>query len=217
MLAGLFERLEATYGDLGWWPARDAFEVAVGAVLTQNTAWRNVERAMAGLTEAGLLDPAAMGDAPHETLAEAIRPAGYFNVKTRRLQALCAAWRAAGGAEGLAARETPSLRAYLLDIHGVGRETADDIVLYAFYRPVFVVDAYTYRILGRYGWLDDEPPYEGLRERLETTLAGTPQAYQHYHAYLVELGKEHCRPRPRCAECPVTDLCGKRGVAAGQG
>ncbi|MDZ7810071.1 MAG: endonuclease [Arhodomonas sp.] len=181
-------------------------------MLTQNTAWRNVERAMAALRDAGMLDPDAIVAAPDEELAAAIRPSGYFRVKARRLKAVCTGWREAGGAAGLSRLSTPALREYLLDLHGVGRETADDIVLYGFHRPVFVVDAYTDRILGRYGWLTHRPGYEGLRRRLESALPAPAAAYQRHHAQIVALGKDHCRAEPRCSACPVGDICARHGV-----
>ncbi len=211
----VFDRLLAAYGPQHWWPASDGpFEVMVGAVLTQNTAWTNVERAIANLRDAGLLEPAAMGAAPTETLAEAIRPSGYFNVKARRLQALVAWYHAVGGAEALARWSTDDLRRGLLEVNGVGPETADDIVLYAFHRPVFVIDAYTRRIFQRLGL---EPArgdgYEDWRAAFEAALfdpadpAGGVALFNEYHALIVAHGKDVCRPRPLCGTCVLADAC----------
>jgi len=207
MLRQVHDALLAAFGPQGWWPADGPFEVAVGAVLTQNTAWRNVERAISDLREAELLSPRAMIDAPHGALAAAIRPSGYFNVKARRLKALCRHWLDLGGADGLAARDTDDLRRGLLTVTGVGPETADDIVLYAFDRPVFVIDAYTRRILSRLGIIDGDEGYDDLRGRIESRLGSDTALFNEYHALLVRLGKDICRPAPRCGECPLENIC----------
>jgi len=202
-----YRRLYAALGPQHWWPADTAFEVLVGAVLTQNAAWRNVERAMDGLRAAGLLDARAVAAADHATLAAAIRPSGYFNVKARRLQAACRAWLDHGGEAGLAALETVTLRATLLAVHGLGRESVDDVLLYAFQRPVFVVDAYTRRIFTRLGNLAGDEGYEAVRARFEAELPPDPTLYNEYHALIVVLGKEICRPRPLCGACPLSGTC----------
>jgi len=210
-VAWVYERLLAAFGPQGWWPGDGgAFEVAVGAVLTQNTAWRNVERALAGLREQGWLNPEGVRDAPLDALGEAIRPSGYFNVKARRLQALATAWCDAGGEAGLAERDTAALRRWLLGIKGVGRETADDVVVYGFGRPVFVVDAYTRRIFERLGIATGDESYEALRESVEADLGngdGATARLNEFHALLVALGKDICRPRPVCPSCPLLNGC----------
>lgn len=206
-LRAIYQALRAHHGHLDWWPGDGAFEIAVGAVLTQNTAWTNVEKAVTRLRERHLLAPGPMLDCPQAVLAEAIRPSGYFNVKARRLQALCRAWLDAGGVAGLAALDTATLRQRLLAVHGVGRETADDILLYAFERPVFVIDAYTRRIFTRLGLVAGEPGYEALREAVEGALGPDVALYNDYHAQIVALGKATCRPRPRCPTCPLAGQC----------
>lgn len=203
-----FQRLHDAFGPQHWWPAETAFEVVVGAVLTQNAAWTNVERAIHGLRAAGLLDAAAIAAADHDALAAAIRPSGYFNVKARRLQAACRAWLEHGGEAGLARLDTAALRATLLAVHGLGRESVDDIVLYAFHRPVFVVDAYTRRIFTRLGNLSGEEGYEAVRARFEAELPRDAALYNEYHALIVALGKDICRPRrPLCGQCPLRARC----------
>ena len=164
-LRSVYDRLHRHHGGQAWWPAETAFEVLVGAVLTQNTAWTNVERAIANLRTQGVLDAEAIVAAPHEALAGWIRPSGYFNVKAGRLKALCGWYLEHGGFERLNAWETAALRESLLAVKGIGPETADDIVLYAFHRPVFVIDAYTRRIFGRLGLNHPAGGYEALRLR----------------------------------------------------
>ena len=159
----LYQRLIAHFGPLNWWPGETRFEIMVGAILTQNTAWTNVERAIANLRNAQCLHPDAMRAMPPDTLAELIRPAGYFNVKQRRLRNLLDWLHAQGGEQALMQWETAPLRDGLLSVNGIGPETADDILLYAFERPVFVIDAYTRRLFSRFGWISGDEPYEMLR------------------------------------------------------
>ncbi|MBK5935267.1 MAG: endonuclease [Halorhodospira halophila] len=214
-LRWLLEQLVAHHGEQHWWPAETAFEVLVGAVLTQNTAWSNVERAMEQLRGAGLLDPVALIEAEGDEVAEAIRPAGYFNVKTRRLRNLCIAYLQEGCMEGMQLRRTEALREKLLAVNGVGRETADDILLYAFHRPVFVIDAYTRRILQRLGWIQGDEGYERLRAGVEAALGPDTAAFNELHAQIVALGKDTCRPTPRCADCPLSAACAHAAGGAG--
>lgn len=203
----VFERLYAHYGPQAWWPADSTFEILLGAVLTQNTAWTNVEKALAGLRQAGLTRPEAIVGASHETLAAAIRPAGYFNVKARRLKALCRAYLEWGGHPAMAAMPTGALREALLGVHGIGRETADDILLYAFHRPVFVVDAYTRRIFERLALVEPGLGYEAVRQRFEAALGPDVAVFNEYHALIVQLGKSVCRPRPLCGRCCLSPIC----------
>ena len=203
----VYRLLRDHFGPRHWWPAETEFEVMAGAILTQNTAWSNVTRAMAALRERSLLDPAAMLAAPEGSLAEAIRPCGYFNVKTRRLRHLCAALLADGGVEGWRRWRTQALRERLLGIHGVGEETADCILLYVYYRPVFVIDAYTRRVFSRLELLDADARYRSLAEVFENALGEDPALYNEYHAQIVALGNRICRPRPRCRECPLIEIC----------
>jgi endonuclease-3 related protein len=206
-LFDIYQVLYTHYGRQHWWPGDSAFEIMVGAVLTQNTAWINVEKAINNLKQADALTAEAIVNAPAKHLAEWLRPSGYFNVKARRLQAYCQ-WLLAEGGEGeLARRDTDTLRRELLSVHGIGPETADDILLYAFDRPVFVIDAYTRRLFSRLGLIDGSEPYEVLRALFENTLASDPQLFNEYHALIVIHAKDTCRPRPRCDQCCLAGQC----------
>lgn len=210
--------------DMPWWPAgyaqdrpRRVFEIAIGAVLTQNTNWRNVEKALANLERGQALDVEVIDALADETLAELIRPSGFYRIKTRRLKSLTAAWIEAGGYRVLAGMETGALRAWLLAIHGVGRETADDILLYGFERPVWVIDAYTRRLVERLGFARIAAmPYDALAAAL---LAHTPtptaSTLARWHGLVVEHVKAHCRVRPMCEGCPLRERCeyGQRQVS----
>ncbi len=202
-----FEALRAAHGPQRWWPAETPFEVMVGAVLTQNTAWVNVERGLARLTALTALAPESILELPEADLADCLRPVGYFNVKARRLRAFCAAFLAQGGLEGLSRLATPALRHRLLAVKGVGPETADDMLLYAFHRPVFVVDAYTRRLFVRLGDLAGNEGYETIRHAFEHALGPDPLLFNEYHALIVRHGKEVCRTRPRCGDCCLADRC----------
>lgn len=205
-LRGFYESLLAGFGPQGWWPGRTRFEVVVGAILTQNTAWTNVERAIRNLRKEGLLTPAALHGSDVEGLAEAIRPAGYFNIKARRLKNFTAhLFGRHGGSLGRLFNNTPSgLRTELLEINGVGPETADSIVLYAAGMAEFVVDAYTKRILARHGIVDEGAGYDEVKALFMDNLPADPTIFNEYHALIVKTGKDFCRPRdPRCDECPL--------------
>jgi len=206
-LGRALEALDTHYGPQDWWPAETRFEVIVGAVLTQNTSWTNVERGLGNLAAAGRLSPGGILGAGHETLATLLRPSGYFNVKARRLTAVVAWFEAEGGFDGLDPWTTDALRAALLEVHGIGPETADDILLYAFDRPVFVVDAYTKRLFSRLVGLDPGRGYEWWRAHFESTLAADAARYNQYHALIVAHGKSVCRPRPRCETCVLEAGC----------
>lgn len=206
----IYQRLSQTFGPQGWWPADTPFEVAVGAILTQNTNWRNVTLAIERLKTAGLLTPAALETVPEAALAELIRPAGYYRVKARRLKNLAAfLCRNYGGSlDSLAAADHLRIREELLRLKGIGPETADNILLYALQKPVFVVDAYTHRILSRHGLAPETCSYEELQELFHAALPPEVPLFQEYHALLVRLGKTCCRPRPRCQACPLVTLLG---------
>ncbi len=202
--------------EMPWWPAgyaRDAegraFEIAVGAVLTQNTNWNNVEKALANLHAANVLDATRILDLDDETLAELIRPSGFFRIKTRRLRAMTEAWQGAGRLEGLQARPTNDLRDWLLGIHGVGFETADDILLYALERPVWVIDAYTRRLFHRLGFPETAArKYDLLAGELLThTREPTAARLARWHGLIVEHAKTHCRVKPSCDGCPLLERC----------
>lgn len=210
LLMDVYHRLRAGRGHQGWWPGNGPYEVVVGAVLTQNTAWSNVEKAIGNLRAAGVLDPHRLAGLGHDELAALLKPAGYFNVKARRLRALNDfLLRETNGDVTALGRDldTATLRSRLLAVPGVGRETADSILLYALGRPVFVVDAYTRRIFGRMGLVDPTADYDDVRDFFETRLRPDPDLYNDYHAQIVIHGKETCRTRPRCGECPLRSLC----------
>ena len=208
----LHDRLLERYGGQGWWPADTPFEVVVGAVLTQNAAWTNVEYALANLRAAGALTPGGILALSPRKLGTLIRPSGYYNVKAKRLQSVCRFVRDHGGVEALAQWGTHELREALLAVHGIGRETADDILLYGFHRPVFVIDAYTRRIFSRLGHFDGGEGYEALRAAFERALPEDPELYKEYHALIVRHAKEACAVKPRCGVC-----CLRRRCAVGRG
>jgi endonuclease-3 related protein len=208
-LMEIYRLLDDRYGPQHWWPGDSPFEIITGAILTQNTNWLNVEKAISNLKDAGLLDPVGLLQVDIDRLAGLIRPAGYFNIKARRLKSFIE-WLFANGRRGsidrVAEMPTDSLRESLLQINGIGPETADSILLYAFDRPVFVVDAYTCRIMGRHRLLEPDADYEQVREFLESGTAADTTLFNEYHALLVRLGKEYCRPKPKCAGCPLESL-----------
>ena len=203
----VYRRLLGAYGPQGWWPAESPFEVVVGAVLTQNAAWTNVEYALGHLRAADALSPEAILALSEERLGALIRPSGYFNVKAARLQAVCRFLVEHGGIEALRPWGTGALRDAFLGVHGIGRETADDIVLYAFHRPVFVIDAYTRRVFERLGLFAGDERYETLRRAFERALGNDVPVYQEYHGLLVRHCKEACHVRPRCDRCCLRSRC----------
>ena len=210
MLLEIYRRLYERFGPQHWWPAKEGpFEVMVGAILTQNTNWTNVSRAIENLRASGLLDFAALEALPPADLAAHIRPAGYFRVKANRLRNLLAMIRErfGGDLQQLFALEPAVMREHLLAVSGIGPETADSIILYAANKPIFVVDAYTHRILSRHGLIDDEADYHAVQELFHDHLPADVQLYNEYHALLVRLGKECCKKRnPRCQECPLEGM-----------
>lgn len=220
ILWSVYEALLEAYGPQGWWPAASRFEVCVGAVLTQNAAWGNVEQAIARLAEAGRLSLDGILDCSPERLGELIRPSGYFNVKARRLRNLCGFLARAGGLDEFARLPLSRQRSGLLGVNGIGPETADDIMLYALDRPVFVIDAYTRRLLQRLGLATGTESYETLRLGFEQALStsdgtGTGQdvaVYNEYHALIVRHAKEACRKRPDCDVCVLRRECPGVGV-----
>ena len=205
-IRAFFPAMLQAYGPQGWWPADTELDMIVGAVLTQNTSWKNVERAIANLKRAGLLDPAALEAADAASLAEVIRPAGYYNIKARRLKSFIhmLATDFGGSLDALLKLPTGALRERILGVTGIGPETADSIVLYAARRPVFVVDAYTARIFHRHGMIDDEATYDDIQGLIQGSLADDVPLFQEYHALLVAVGKRQCRKRaPLCRGCPL--------------
>ena len=211
-LGSIFERLQERYGARNWWPAESPFEVCVGAILTQNTNWGNVEKAIARLKGAGRLSVEGIATLQTEELAALIRPAGYFNVKAGRLQEFVTFLQAEAGGnlDQLFMHDRQHLRRLLLDVRGIGPETADSILLYAGNLPSFVVDAYTKRIFSRLGLVDALIGYEPLRDFFMERLPEDARLYNEYHALIVEHGKQYCRPRPLCAGCCLADSCASR-------
>lgn len=202
----LYERLFNAYGPLNWWPGESPFEVMVGAVLTQNTNWGNVEKAIANLRQADALSLPAMSALEPARLAGLIRPAGYYNLKAKRLSNLLAMIneRYDGDLEWFFAQSTEEIRRALLAVKGVGPETADSICLYAADKPVFVIDAYTFRILGRHGLAEEDMGYFELQELFMDALPQEVPMFNQFHAMLVHLGKDRCKKtNPRCEGCPA--------------
>lgn len=205
-----YDALLKSFGPQGWWPGRTRFEVIVGAVLTQNTNWRNVEKAIRNLKGEKLLTPAAMHAVPLKKLSRLIRPAGYFNVKAGRLRGFTGhLFKHHDGSLGKLFSpkfydDTDALRDELLSVHGVGPETADSILLYAAGRPSFVVDAYTRRVLSRHNLVGEKATYDEMRSLFMDNLKGDIKIFNEYHALIVRVGKDYCRPRePRCEACPL--------------
>ena len=188
-----------------WWPARTRLEMMIGAILTQNTAWTNVEKAISNLRKFNALNLPALEKATQDQIAEWIRPAGYFNQKSGYIKAIVETLRERfdGSLYKLFALDTPALRKELLSWKGVGPETADSILLYAGKRPVFVVDAYTKRVCSRHGWCEKDASYDSVAKLFTDNLPKDVQLYNEYHALIVRLCKEHCNTQPKCSGCPL--------------
>lgn len=201
----IYDRLLRCFGPRGWWPGDTTFEVMVGAILTQNTAWQNVEKAIANLKDKGLLNPSGLYLIPERELAELIRPAGYFNVKARRLKNFVKFLfeHYDGDPDRLAESNLSDLRQELLAINGVGPETADSILLYALNKPIFVVDAYTKRIFSRHNLIPVGASYSEVQAFLMDNLPRDVALYNEFHALMVHLGKTFCKAKPDCETCPI--------------
>ncbi|MFO7987367.1 MAG: endonuclease III domain-containing protein [Desulfatiglandaceae bacterium] len=204
-LREMFHLLKTRFGPQQWWPADTPLEVMVGAVLTQNTNWKNVEKAILNLKKKDLLSLERLYGLAPEALAHEIRPAGYYNIKARRLKNLIGfvMEQYAGDLEALRKARTQTLRQDLLSVNGVGPETADSILLYALDRPVFVVDAYTHRILSRHAMADQEETYHELQQLFMMHLPDDSSLYNEFHALIVQAGKHYCRRTPLCERCPL--------------
>lgn len=199
------DALLAHYGPPKWWPADSPFEVMVGAILTQNTSWKNVEKAIRNLKVYDLLDARKIHELDQDTLAMAIKPAGTYNLKAARLKGFVA-WfleRFGGDIDRMKQASPDRLREELLEVKGIGPETADAILLYALEMPVFVVDAYTHRILTRHDLALEEATYDDLKEVFERALPRDPKVYNDFHALIVSVGKDFCRPKAKCDDCPL--------------
>lgn len=205
-LSSIYKKLYLRFGPQHWWPGESPFEVVVGAILTQNTSWHNVEKAINNLKQAGALSPRELYRISRRRLASLIRPAGYFNLKAKRLKSfldvLCGSYK--GDLKQMFRTDTLRLRQTLLGINGIGPETADSILLYAAARPVFVVDAYTRRIFLRHGLVKESDSYGQIQDLFISRLKRNSGVFNEYHALLVRLGKEVCtKNNPKCGTCPL--------------
>jgi endonuclease-3 related protein len=206
-LESVFDALLAQHGAQHWWPAESGFEVVVGAVLIQRTAWRNAELALTALRAAELLDPAALAASSPAQIAALVRPAGFYRQKAERLHALAHWLKTAGGLAHLARLDDRTLEAAWLAQPGIGPETAAVICLYAFGRPLFVIDAYARRLFSRLGWIAGDEPGDLLRGTCERAMGTDAAIYNEYHALVVAHAKSHCRVTPRCDGCVLRRRC----------
>lgn len=205
LLGRVFQRLLRFFGPQHWWPAQTPFEVIIGAILTQNTAWKNVEQSIAALRRNNLLDFRVLHALPQPDLALLIRSSGYYNQKARKIKAFCdhveEYWH--GDLTHFLSQDMEALRSELLGIHGIGPETADSIVLYAAGQPSFVVDSYTYRVFSRHEWIPENQSYDELRDFFMSSLDPNVHFFQEYHALLVRTGHLYCKRKPLCESCPL--------------
>jgi endonuclease-3 related protein len=213
LIKGVFDRLFAALGPQYWWPADSPFEVIVGAILTQNTAWRNVKQAIGKLRDHDLLTAEAISTLSLSELASLIRASGYYNQKAQKVKAFCEHigihWQ--GNLNAFLSQDLDKLRTELLSLHGIGPETADSIILYAAGQASFVVDAYTHRIFHRHGWIPETIGYEDLRSFFMETIEPDVVLFQEYHALLVRTGHLYCRRKPACGSCPLDGWQGAWG------
>jgi endonuclease III related protein len=210
----VYRLLLRRFGHSGWWPGDTPFEVCLGAILTQNTAWTNVEKALARVRAAGRLSFDGLRGLPRGRLEALLRPSGTYRIKARRVRAFLSfiESRHGGRVEAMASCEPRVLRRQLLEVDGIGPETADSIALYAAGHPLFVVDAYTRRVFGRLGLLRGGEPYDVVQRFFHRRLPSDPGLFNDYHAQIVRLAKEHCRTVPRCPSCPLEEVCPRRGL-----
>ncbi len=208
-LEQVYQHFFDCYGPQHWWPGDTPFEVIVGAILTQSTAWINVEKAIAKLKEADMMDPISLQRIPVDDLAQLIRSSGYYNVKARKLKAFVERLAEFNNSlEAMFAPDIPALRAELLSIYGIGEETADSIILYAAGKPIFVIDAYTHRIMDRLGLSPVQGNYAALQSVFMNALPHDQKLFNEYHALLVQHGKRICRKTsPACASCCLGKMC----------
>ncbi len=211
-LLEIFERLYKAYGPQHWWPADTPYEMMLGAILTQNTAWTNVEKALSNLKKAGALNQTFLLNCDRDQLAELIRPSGYFNIKAQRLQNFACWYQQQGRFKQLVRLGDQELRTRLLKVNGIGPETADDILLYAFQRPVFVIDAYTRRLLLAFGLIEGRENYELLRQAFEAALDPDVELFQEFHALIVRHAKQGCSGEKECPHCCVIAPLRTRGT-----
>ncbi len=199
----IYKILYRTFGTQHWWPGDTPFEVMVGAILTQNTAWKNVEKAINNLKKHDLLSPEKIYNTPTEEVAEIIKPSGFFNIKALRLKSLISFFIEDYQGKIKKMKEDENIREKLLSVSGIGKETADSILLYALNIPVFVVDAYTKRVLLRHNIIKEDSTYDEIQFIFTDALPEDVQIYNEYHALIVKLAKEYCRKKPLCDNCPL--------------
>lgn len=204
-LLSIYEKLADHFGPSGWWPSDSPFEISVGAILTQNTNWGNVEKAIANLKQADLLSPASLNEVRPARLSRVIRPSGYYRVKAARLKDFVRFLMSKyeGRLSNTGRTGTAELRAELLDVNGIGPETADSILLYALERSVFVVDAYTRRIFSRLNLIDEKASYNEIQEFFMQSLPHDLNLFKEYHGLIVWLAKAYCKLKPLCTACPL--------------
>lgn len=204
----IYEMLESCFGFQGWWPGRNNFEILVGAMLTQQTSWKNVDKALLNLRKSGLLSLDALAGADLHKLEIMIKPSGYYRQKAARLKAVCNHIRDRHSTlRRFLANDVQTLRAELLSLKGIGEETADSIILYAADKPVFVIDAYTKRIVSRLFNILGSLEYDALQDYFQGEIVKDIGLYKDFHAQIVELGKRHCRTKPLCEGCPLFTVC----------
>lgn len=204
----IYERLYKAFGPQHWWPGDTPFEIAVGAILTQNTNWGNVEKAINNIKSAKALNPKKLYQMDVSKLAKLIRPAGYFNIKAKRLKAFIdfLMHEYSGSMAKMRKEDMHTLREKLLSVNGIGPETADSILLYALEKPIFVIDAYTKRVLSRHGIMEHDESYHEFQELFYLSLKKDVRLYNEYHALFVRVGKTYCRPRADCDNCPLKGI-----------
>ncbi len=207
-LEHIYQLLYLRFGKRKWWPADSPFEVVVGAVLTQNTAWINVEKAIANLKHADMLSPDKLYSQPVSNIARLIKPSGFYNQKAKHLKLMVdyLVKNYKGNTDAMCKKETKALRDELLSIKGIGNETADSILLYACNKPIFVVDSYTCRVLHRHGFINDYAQYDDIQQLFMDNLQHDAVMFNEYHALIVELAKNYCRTKPLCEQCPLSEL-----------
>jgi len=207
-LLNIYRLLLDRFGPLDWWPGETPFEVMVGAILTQNTAWTNVEKAIAAMKAESVMTPEAIASVDLRKLKRLVRPSGYYNQKATRLKTFTRFFLAeyGGSVERMAREETSAVREKLLAVNGIGPETADSIILYALEKPIFVIDAYTRRAFSRLGCLPPDADYHEAQDFFLKHLPADVALYNDFHAQIVYLGKDYCKPKPRCGECPLQGL-----------
>ncbi len=214
-LLDIYKKLERRFGFQNWWPGETPDEIIIGAILTQNTNWRNVERAISNLKKHGSISLESIYATDAKKLARLVRPSGFYKQKAKRLKSFASHVHNfyGGSLADFFSKDAGSLRRELLSMDGIGKETADSIILYAAEKPVFVVDAYTKRVYSRVYGLSEEPDYDSLQKAIESEIPRNVRLYKDFHAQIVELAKNYCRKMPLCTDCPLRSVCirGKSG------